>query len=310
MYAWMCTVLGKWDDLGMLFLNPINCIAFAVLLYYAARRYAHRTVALGITAIMASLPALLHYTECGQADVPMMMMAGAIFFCLFDWMNTGSLDSILLAGFLMGGGLFLKREGVVIFVAYGCAAVLSAWVGRGWADRRQRFKQLLLFSLVAWGWALPWFIFGRRITNWNAFSGRVSIDTIRWNDLGGALLFILNGSWHFYNAIHLPKWNILWPAFALTVVVSKSAWRRPWNFIWVAYFLQSAAIILIYLASSGRIAPGTGEEFGLERETLQILPPLWLLLAKCADEQWRIWKTGSVPEPLVGAPIQRKPVAR
>jgi len=51
---------------------------------------------------MASLPALVHYAECGQADVTLMLMFGASLFCLFDWMNHRRRDSLWLSAFLMG----------------------------------------------------------------------------------------------------------------------------------------------------------------------------------------------------------------
>jgi len=277
--------LGKWDDLGMLILNPVNVIVFGILLYYTGRRYVVRPVALGITAIMVSLPALLHYAECGQADVPLMLMAGATFFCLFDWMQTRRLDAVLLASILMAGVLFLKVQGAVVFCAYGAVAALSAWSG----NRRKNFQQLVIFVVVALGLMLPWYIFARRITNWNSGSDHVSIATIRWADLGPALLYVAEDGLRFYNSIHLPKWNILFPTLVLAMAISKSAWQKPWCFILPACILQSAAIILIYIAAPEPLSLGSGREFGWERDMLVILAPLWLLLAKCADEQWRIW---------------------
>ena len=87
MYTWVCTVVGHWDDLGMFILNPTNLIVFATLLYCTLRRFVVRPVALAVTAMLSSLPALLHYAECGQGDVPLMLISGASLFCLWDWMQ-------------------------------------------------------------------------------------------------------------------------------------------------------------------------------------------------------------------------------
>ncbi|MGO9527199.1 MAG: ArnT family glycosyltransferase [Verrucomicrobiia bacterium] len=286
MYAWVCTCIGRWDDLGMLILNPLNLIAFAILLYYACCRYASRTVALATTACMVSLPALLHYTECGQADVPLMLMAGVCFFCLFDWIHTRSTESLVLSGILMAGCLFTKHQGMVVLGAYGAAAMASVYGTK----TRKLLGQLAGVSLLVFILILPWIIFSRRIINYSAETSHVSPATIRWHDLPAALGFIAAGSVEWYNSVKLAKWNLLWPVIALAACCSKCTRQRPWCYIVLVWGLQSAVILLLYLAKREPIGLGLGTEFGLEREALVILAPLWLLLAKCVDEQWRIWK--------------------
>jgi hypothetical protein len=57
----------------------------------------------------------------------------------------------------------------------------------------------------------------------------------------------------------------------------------------VVFLLHAGAITLIHLAS--QVPLTLAHEFALERYTLIMLPPLWLLLAKSVDEWWAIWKT-------------------
>lgn len=276
MYAWACTCMGNWDDQTMMVLNPLNLVVFAVLLYYACCRHVRRTVAMATVAMMVSLPALLHYTECGQADVPLMLMAGASFFCLFDWMHEGRTDSILLTAVLMGGCLWLKLQGDVVFVAYLLTAGIFYW---------KRLRQLAWLGGIPILLFLPWLIFLRLyVHNWHAEYENISFAAIRWRELPNALVFIAENSVRWYNSVHLAKWNLLWPVLVLAAVTSKCVRQNPWRCIVVAWALQSGAIVVLYLIVTEPIRLGAGTEFQMEREALIILAPLWLLFAKCVDE--------------------------
>ena len=289
MYAWVCTVLGKWDDLGMLILNPINLIVFTVLLYGTLRKYVVRAVALGVTVIMASLPALLHYTECGQADVPLMLISGASLFCLFDWMNSHRKDSLLLAAFLMGGALFTKQEGKIILIAQCCAGALSVWLGNAPAYRKRYIGQLVLFVCIALLWASPWLLFERGIKNYAWDFGGTGISTFRWSEIPTLCGTIIANALYFYNQVHLPKWNFLWPILALALLTQKTWRRSPWVCLLLVFVLHAGAIGALFLVS--RVGLTLQEmEIAFERFTFVMLPPLWLLLAKCADDAWAVWK--------------------
>lgn len=291
MYAWMCAAIGQWDDLGMLILNPLNLICFTVLLYFQAKRVTSRRVALGVTAIAASVPAAMHYAECAQSDIPLMLISGASFFCLYEWMRSRDFSSLMLAAFLMGGALFTKKEGIIIVVLHIAAAGLSVLVYSARTTWRRLFAQLAAYAAVAGLWALPWFWFERtHIVNWNAFTGKMGLHSIRWDELPAMMNMHVANWLHFYNSIRLPKWNLLWPLMLVTFLVSKSPRRHPGYCVLLIPVLQCAAFSLIYLAAGERIVMGSGMEFGTERETLLMLPPLWLLLALCAEEHWAVWR--------------------
>jgi hypothetical protein len=131
MYSWVCTVLGRWDDLAMIaVVNPLNLLTFVGLLYFTLRKSNSRVIALLIASLAASLPTTIHYTVCAQADVPLMLLSGASVFCLFDWVQHRRRGSILLAAVLMGGAMFTKEEGRLAFVTQcgGTALViLTLW---------------------------------------------------------------------------------------------------------------------------------------------------------------------------------------
>jgi dolichyl-phosphate-mannose-protein mannosyltransferase len=295
MYAWVCTVLGNWDDLGMLILNPVNMIVFSALMYWTLRRYVARTVALAVTAIMASLPALLHYAECGQADVTLMLISGASLFCLFDWMNHRRRDSLWLSAFLMGGALFTKQEGKILLVALLCAGMLSVWLGEAPGSRKKRVGQLALFAGIAVVWALPWLLFERGIKNYASDFGDAGISTFRWNQIPTLCGTIMGNAFHFYNQVHLPKWNFLWAILGFALLTQKTWRHNPWICLLVVFVIHAAAIGILFLASSVELTL-QAMEIAFERFTLVMLPPLWLLLAKCADEAWTVWKTSPSPD--------------
>jgi 4-amino-4-deoxy-L-arabinose transferase-like glycosyltransferase len=291
MYAWMCAAIGQWDDLGMLILNPLNLVAFAPLLYFQARRLASRKVALAVTAIASSVPALLHYTECGQADVPLMLISGASVFCLCQWMMSRRFDSLMLAAVLAGGAMFTKNEGVILLALYLGTASLSVLTQSPRTEWKRLFGHILMYALVASFLALPWFLFSHwHVTNWNAFSQHMSLSTVRWHEIP-AMMSLHWANWiHFHNSVQLPKWNILWPLLLITMLLSKSPCRHPGYCLLLISLGQFVAFSLLYLAAPDALVLGSGMEFGTERETLVLLPPLWLLLAQCAEEHWTIWR--------------------
>ncbi len=300
MYAWVCTVLGSWDDLGMLILNPVNLIVFTALLYGTLRRYVARTVALAVTAIMVSLPALVHYTECGQADVTLMVIFGAALFAMFDWMNHRRRDSLWLSAFLMGGALFTKQEGKIVFVALLCAGCVYVFVAQR-SNWKPLLGQLVMFAVIAVIWASPWLLFQRGIKDWSwDFSG-VSFSAIRWSQIPSLVELLFANSIYWLNQVHLPKWNFLWPILAFCLIVNRSVWRCPWGCLLIVFFVHAVGISCVFLASRWEFTL-SALEIAMERFEFVMLTPLWLILAKCADDAWEIWKKSPVSEaaPAIG----------
>ena len=289
MYAWVCTVLGRWDDLRMLAINPLNLIVFTGLVYFTARRYVPRPVALTVAALAASLPSSLHYVECGQSDIPLMLISGASLFALFDWIQRRRRESMLLAAVLMGGALFVKHEGQILAVVQVLVAAASILWGATAGQRRRLWGHLGWYIGIATVMALPWFAYRSTIPKDAWQLGGEGFSRVRWEMLPTFLHTIVQNAVHWYNGVGLPKWNLLWPTIVLFVILSKAPRQRPWIYLVVVFLLHAGAITLIHLAS--QVPLTLAHEFALERYTLIMLPPLWLLLAKSVDEWWAIWKT-------------------
>jgi hypothetical protein len=290
MYAWVCTVLGRWDDLVMAaVMNPLNLVVFVLLLYFTLRKSNSRTVALVVATLAASLPSTMHYAECVQSDVPLMLLSGASVFCLFNWMRHQRLAPMLLAGVLMGGAMFTKEEGRAAFVAQSCGVglfIMTVWTS---SRRTQIIGHFGAFMLIAGVWVLPWLLFRTTIPIWKEYFNPIGLFTLRWNNIPDWGIVVLANALHWYNGAGLPKWNLLWPIMVAFLVLSKAPWRRPWNCLMAIFFLHALAISVVWLCSTLPLVPGVNE-FAYERNVLIMLPPLWLVLAQCADEWWAIWK--------------------
>jgi len=289
MYAWMCCWLGHWDDLGMMVLNSINLIVFSGLLYFTLRKFAVRVVALSVTAIMVSLPTIQWYTECGQADVPLMLISGAGLFCLFDWMQHRRWDVLLLSAILMSGALFTKQEGKIQLIAEVVAAVLLIWVAVPFGKRLRGFGQIAVFVMVALGWTLPWLVFQTGIKDWGYFYSAFSLGTVRWMLLPDIIQAWVGCAIHWRNQYQLAKWHILWVILAACLVASKPVWRHPWVYLLVVFAVHFSVMSIFFLATNVPISLGAVES-GFERYMLTMLVPLWLVLAKCLDDLWQIWR--------------------
>lgn len=304
MYAWVCTVLGRWDDIRMFAINPLNLIIFCVLLFCTIRKFAPRNVALAVTAVMASLPASMHYTECGQADIPLMLISGASLFCLVAWMQTGHRDSLLLAAVLMAGALFTKTEGQVVFGAHLCTAAASVFVAARSHDRMRRLGQLVLYFIIPILLLAPWLLY-RATLPWESLQvgGHVLGTGVRWDQIPTFLAAVTANAFHFYNQYNLPKWNVLWPMLLLFFFLSKSSRQFPWILLIGTFLVHAAGIAFVELISQEHLTL-QAMEAGYERYTLIMLPPLWLVLGKCVSEWWSIWQTPPSPAPTAAQPRQ------
>jgi|ERR1017187_4418047 hypothetical protein len=290
MYTWVCTVLGRWDDLAMIaVINPLNLVTLVGLLYFTLRKSNSRTVTLLVASLASSLPTTIHYTVCAQADVPLMLLSGASLFLLFDWMRHRRRGSILLAAVLMGGAMFTKEEGRLVFVAQcgGTALViLTLWKS---AERRKLLGQWVAFVVIAGLWVLPWLLFRRTIHVWEQYFGPLGLSTLRWREIPNLWRVMLHNTLVFYNGVGLPKWNFLWPVVVLFLLASKAPRQAPWNFVMAILLLHVFGLSIVYLCSYLRLVPGENE-FAYERNVLSMLPPVWLVLAQCVDEWWAVWK--------------------
>jgi hypothetical protein len=306
MYAWVATVLGHWDDVGIFVLNPVNVIVATALLYCALRRQTSRMTSLAMTAAFASFPALMNYTECAQGDVPLMLLNAASLFCLFDWMQSRRLPSLLLAGFLIGGGMFTKEEGKIIFVAHAAVACLSILIAAAPGERTKLFGHLGLYLLIAGIWILPWLVFQRSIPAEEDQFRAVTPSNIRWSELPTLIHAIVRqNALVFYNSYGYPKWNIFWLMAVPYILCSRATRTYPYNLLLGIFLLHASAVLLIWLASTDPIALDVNE-FGWERYLLIMMPPIWLLLGKCVDQWWGIWKS---PRVIASTPAREKVAA-
>jgi hypothetical protein len=302
MYTWVCSALGRWDDQAMFVINPINLIAFIIILYHAMRRSVSRPVALSIAAIAASLPASIHYASCGQGDVPLMLINGAALCCLLAWIQHRRRESILLAGFLLGGAMFTKQDGKVIFLAQMCVASASILVGSTRGERKKLIGHVALASLIAVVYIAPSLLYEHTIPFWDQYYRPLSLSTIRWRELPAFIQMQVQNLAGFFNDAGLPKWNFLWPIMALFVFTSRAPWRYPMNCVLAVFVLHAAGITIVLLAFTYAFRLSSWE-FALERFTVIMLPPLWLLFANCVDEWWAIWK-----HPPAATPATRRTV--
>ena len=300
MYAWVSTVVGHWDDMGMFILNPINLVAFAILLYCTLRKFAARPVALMVTAILSSLPALMHYAECGQADVPLMLISGSALFCLFDWIQSRRMSSIVLSAFLIGGALFTKEEGKILFGAHALVAGLSIFIAAPRSEHKRLLGHLGLYLIIGFLWIIPWLIFQRTIPVGEEQFRPVTFSNIRWDQIPTLCHTVFQNAMRLYNGFGLPKWNFLWPIIVLFLVVSKAPRFYPYNCLVLVFILHASAVSLVWLCTTDSLTLEANEA-GWERYTLIMMPPILLVFGKCLNKWWGRWQA---PETDINARLQ------
>jgi len=289
MYAWVCTVLGRFDDLRMLAINPLNLIVFTCLFYFTMRHYVSRLVALAVATMVATLPSTMHYIECGQADIPLMLISGASLFALLDWFHNHRRDSIVLASILMGGALFVKHEGQILMLVDLTLIAASILFVVESAKRRRLWRHAALYVAIAMIMIAPWLWYRSKIPKEAWQIGGQGFSRVRWEELPTFLYTISQNALHWYNGVGLPKWNLLWPILIFFCFLSKAPRHYPWSLLMIAFALHAGAVVLIHLAS--QVPLTLQHEFALERYTIIMLPPLWIMLAVSLEEWWLVWRS-------------------
>lgn len=182
----------------------------------------------------------------------------------------------------------VKHEGQILFGVQVLVAAAVILRGTPRSERRRLCGHLGYYIGIAMVMFLPWLVYRSTIPKEAWQLGGEGFSRLRWEQLPTFLYAIGQNALHWYNGVGLPKWNLLWPVIVLFVLLSKSTWQTPWVWLLVVFLVHAGVIIMIHLASHVELT--LGHEFALERYTLAMLPPLWLLLAKCTDEWWAIWK--------------------
>jgi len=241
----------------------------------------------------------MHYTECAQADIPLMLIGGASLFNLFGWLRERHKESLILAAVLMAGALFCKQEGQIEFAAHVAGAALSILIASRAGERKKLIGQLGLYLLIAGVLIAPWIIYRSTIPLAAWQMGGEATSKMRWDQAPVLLDAIIANCLHWYNGVGLPKWNIFWPLVGAFVLLSRSTRQYPWNCLLAIFIAHGAVVGLTFLCWAGKIGDN---EFGYERFTLIMLPPLWLVFAQCVQEWWSVWKI-----PAKAGPAARQP---
>jgi hypothetical protein len=130
-----------------------------LLLYYAGLgRLYGRDMAAVATGALAAVPSLSQWSARAYADVPVAMYSGAAALYLILWWRLRRPIDLFLAGLLVGGAAWTKKEGfpvaLLLLLTCGAAELLS-----GDAPLARRAINILSVGVAAMALPLPWFIF-------------------------------------------------------------------------------------------------------------------------------------------------------
>jgi len=207
-------------------------------------------------------------------------------------MQSRRLESILLAGFLLGGALFTKEEGKIILGAHGLVAALSIIFGAPRTEYKRLCGHLGLYLLIAFVWVSPWLLFQQTIPVQEEQFRLPTLSAVRWQEIPTFCHTVFQNAVRFYNGAGLPKWNLLWPIVAVFLVVSKAPRSQPYKWLMAIFVLHATAVALVWLCTTDPLTLEANEA-GWERYTLIMMPPVLLVFGKCVDEWWHIWRRPS-----------------
>ncbi len=289
MYTWVCTVLGRWDDLRMLALNPLNLIVFCALVYYTLRKSCAARDGIGNHGsgrLAACFAALCGMWPSGHSVDDDRRRVAVQLACL----DAGRAARIDFAGGRFGGWCVIRqtrgpnsRAGQFMRGHHGHRSGSAA------AGPQALVRPFGVVVAIAGLMAAPWLWYRSGIAKEAWQIGGQGFSRVRWEQLPTLLSTIVANALNFHNGVGLPKWNLLWPILIAFLVLSKSPRKYPWICLLGIFIFHGTAVICLHLASQLRLTL-SAHEFALERYTLIMIPPLWVLLGICVDEWWHVWR--------------------
>lgn len=297
---WPFAIRNGWSllsgpDLAAPKLLAVATMAGLTLLCFGAlAREAERTFGWLFTCALVALPMLQDQAARMVADVPLAYLLTACVVCVRGFVRDRSADELKLAGALAAGVLFVKNEGIALYLIVLLSSALALLLAR-----RPRELGLLGRWLLALPLALtaPWFAFRLGIPKLHEdYAGSLGLLSERWHRLPD----IAERAAH-YLAAH-EDWSGFWWLFAAGLVLGARRLREPGALLLALVVVQTAVLYTAIFM----VTPWSLDELmevTTSRIALHVTPIALLLL----HDLWLPERPAPGPAPSRGAPSAAPP---
>jgi hypothetical protein len=280
-------ILGVADDYLVKVIFALFYISLALFLYITQKKYFGTTRLHGLifTTVSLSVPFLFNHLQGGvcsaYADFPLACLYTFNIVYLLRYICDRNKTNLILASLFASFTIFIKNEGIVLFLLSVAILVIDALVAGYFKDKEAK-EALLVYILIPIVLALPWFWLKRQLPvvyDNSPLPYLSSANIIKGFSFLG-LIMKLTLREMFTN---LQKWGIIWVIILLAMMINFR--RKPGAFnqraefylLFVPLFYYFFIITPIYMFYIPNVASLADEFNGASFERLR-LHTLFLLL--------------------------------
>lgn len=280
-YIWM----GGLNDQLVKLMFPLFFVAILCLFYSEVRTFASRTYALVFTFVLASVPQFNAYAANAYLEVPLAFYCFASVVFLLRWFeNKADTHLVVMSAIMAGLAGWTKNEGLLY-----CAInifIVSFFLVSQREDRSAKdVLYPVLYAAIVIAVSLPW--------AWAKARWHIANDEINLANLNPAYLAHQAGKigpifYELQKQLFGPKkWNILWPAFFLALVLGrKLVFSGPRKYLLTLIALALAGYVAMYMISYVDVVFFASKTWS--RFMLDFLPVVVLLMAMLLKEDIRL----------------------
>jgi hypothetical protein len=210
----------------------VYLLFFAMIWIRLATRIG-RTSALFLAYVAASLPLMAYHAYAGYADLLLSLLLTGCLMYGYEFITTRDALSGLVSALLLAGCLFIKNEGIVLFLP----VIIVTMAGLLWS-RQLSAKSAALYLGIAVFWILPWVVlkayFGLPYAPTESTSGFV----IHVEGLGELFsVLFMQGSFNLFGVFLVFTACLFAPVW----------WRTEVRWLALPVFLLIGAILAVFL---------------------------------------------------------------
>ncbi len=209
--TWVVICAGEWSEAAVNFYTLAVFIALGLIAYYNFIRFLKPIVGLVFTYIILSIPLITFHAGFAYIDIAVVLyfFAGVVY--LLRSFREGEDVSLLISALLFSAGILVKDEMLPLFIFGAVPPLLLYWLtNRGKTPKI--FRSLLIYPGIVLLPNLPWFIL--KLLYDLPFRGGMTAQSTTFEFHPEAFGILAH---HFFNS---GNFNILWPVFFLTLLVS------------------------------------------------------------------------------------------
>ena len=235
--------LGRVDEGWVKLLFPLFYLCLIVVFYDFGRRFFGGRRALLFAFFLAAVPHLFGHSVIGYTDLPLTFYYSAGTFLLLIWMRRHSARTLVLAAVFTGLGAWTKGEGMAL-AAVNLFLLLVFLRGERDLAFPAKARAVCIFVLPSLAVVVPWAVYMRQIGVQQEFAQNAGAalrlsSYARLPSIMKALGLELT---------KISRWNILWPALGVAVVLYFPRIRIfPANYLCAALVLQVALYVGIFV---------------------------------------------------------------